>query len=347
MTDAFSDLRIATGSLRRFLYADAITETAMLPTSSIVLWSLGRQDRRLPLPSPISVPFGPDGVSWVDPRAHAVDLEGRSVDRIEAMGSLRFKSLTGSFALRIAFLAGFVLLTPPVQGAGPPLLLEGIRKLQIDVDRWAFIQTQVTRDRSGAIKDQRIIRVDPSLKFEVRRVLISVDGREPTDKERRKFQKDRENDRLKQERERWKGGTINDKINLGEAVVLNESDQTVVFEVPLVKNEEQRYPPERFQLLITVDREKEEIEEVSVRLREPLRAALVARLNRGEMTARFSVADPVYTAPLTRIHAEGAGTVLFVRFGASHDEERTDFRRVTPWDERFSVEFGNLEFLGF
>lgn len=249
--------------------------------------------------------------------------------------------------LRIAFLAMMFLLIGLAHGAGPPLLLEGIRKLQIDVDRWAFIQTQVTRDRGGEIKDQRIIRVDPSLKFEVRRVLISIDGREPTDKERKKFQKKRENDRIKRQRERWKGGTINDKINLAEAVVLSETDRTVVFEVPLVKNEEQQFRPENFQLLITVSRDAEEVEEVRVRLRQYLRRALVARLDSGEMQARFTKVDPVYTAPLTRIHAAGAGTILFIRFGVIHDEERTDFRRVTPWDERFSVEFGDLEFLGF
>lgn len=263
------------------------------------------------------------------------------------MGALRLKSPSGPVGCRIAFLSLMFLLIGSLHGAGPPLLLEGIRKLQIDVDRWAFIQTQVTRDRSGEIKDQRIIRVDPSLKFEVRRVLISVDGREPTDKERRKFQKKRENDRLKKQRERWKGGTINDKINLSEATILSETERTVVFEVPLVRNEEQPYPPENFQLLITVNREAEEIEEVRVRLREHLRRALVARLDSGEMHARFTKVDPLYTAPLTRIHAEGAGTILFIRFGVSHDEERTDFKRVTPWDERFSVEFGDLEFLGF
>lgn len=263
------------------------------------------------------------------------------------MGALRLKTPLGSRGLRIAFLAMMFLLIGPVLGAGPPLLLEGIRKLQIDVDRWAFIQTQVTRNRSGEIKDQRIIRVDPSLKFEVRRILISVDGREPTDKERKKFQKKRENDRLKRQRERWKGGTINDKINLDEATVLSETNRTVVFEVPLVKNEEQQFPPENFQLLITVNRKAEEIEEVSVHLRQHLRKALVARLDSGEMQARFTKVDSVYTAPLTRIHAEGAGTILFIRFGVTHDEERTDFRRVTPWDERFSVEFGDLEFLGF
>jgi hypothetical protein len=240
-----------------------------------------------------------------------------------------------------------VFLAGPVRAEGPALLLEGIRKLQHDVDRWAFNQTQVTRDRNGKIKDLRIIRVDPSLKFEVRRILISVDGREPTDKERRKFQKKRENDRLKRERERWQGGTIHDKINLGEASILTETDRSAVFEVPLVKNKEQRFPPEKFQLLITVNREREEIEEVHVRLREHLRAALVARLDEGELIARFSRVDPRHTAALTRLHAEGSGTILFVRFGVSHDEERTDFRRVTPWDERFSVEFGNLEFLGF
>lgn len=253
----------------------------------------------------------------------------------------------GLIRLGAICIAAWAMLVGSVHAEGPALLLEGIRKLQNDVDRWAFIQTQVTRDRSGEIKDHRIIRVDPSLKFEVRRVLISIDGREPTEKERRKFQKKRENDRLKRERKRWEGGTINDKINLREAAILTETDRSVVFEIPLVKNKEQRYPPEKFQLLITVNRGHEEIEEVNVRLREPLRSVLVARLDQGEMNARFTRVDPSYTAALTRLHAEGSGTVLFVRFGVSHDEERTDLRRVTPWDERFSVEFGNLEFLGF
>jgi len=254
---------------------------------------------------------------------------------------------TGPVCLGLILVLGVLVLTGQVSADAPPLLQEGIRKLQSETDRWAFSQTQVTRDRSGQIKKQRIIRVDPSLKFEVRRVLISVDGRDPTNKERRKYQKEREKDRLRRQREGWQGKTIHDRINLKEARILSETDRSVVFQVPLVKNKEQRFPPEKFQLLFTINREQEEIEQVSVSLRESIRSALVARLDRGELVARFSKVEPAHIAPLTHLRAEGSGTVLFYRFGVTHEERRTDFRRVTPWDERFSVEFGELEFLGF
>lgn len=232
-------------------------------------------------------------------------------------------------------------------GGKPDLLMTALRKLQAESERWAFTQIQVMRDAGGRITGERVVRVDPSRRFEQRRLLISVDGRDPTAEERRTFQKEREKDRLRREREAWQGRTLEDKMDLQAAATAKETDGVVVFRVPLVSSRENPYPADKFQLLITVDSQKQEITEVSVRLREHIRAALVARIDRGELTARFRSVDPVYPAPLTHLQVGGSGTILFVRVGVSRDERRIDFERVTPWDERFSVEFGELEFLGF
>ncbi|MEZ5274846.1 MAG: hypothetical protein R3F07_00535 [Opitutaceae bacterium] len=251
------------------------------------------------------------------------------------------------FLKRLVLLAGLTGVPGGLIAAGPELLVTGIRKAQDEANRWAYTQIQVMKDIHGEIIEERIIRVDPSQAFDQRQRLISIDGREPTEKERGKFQKEREKDRLRREREAWKGSKLEDRIRLDEAVVLSRKGKSIVYEVPLVSNDDNPYPAGKFQLWITMDSEREEIREVSLRLREHIRAALVARIDRGELSARFNPVDPTYPAPVTELQVAGAGTILFFRVGVSRDERRTEFKRVTPWDERFSVEFGELEFLGF
>ena len=251
------------------------------------------------------------------------------------------------FLKRLVLLVGLTGISGGLAAAGPDLLVTGIRKVQDEASRWAYTQMQVMRDVHGKVIEERIIRVDPSQAFDQRQHLVSIDGREPTDRERAKFQKEREKERLHREREAWKGAKLEDRIRLEEAVVFSQTGNSIVYEVPLISDDDNPYPAEKFQLWITLDSEKAEIMEVSVRLREHIRAALVARIDRGELIARFKPVDPAYAAPVTELQVAGAGTILFFRVGVSRDERRTDFKRVTPWDERFSVEFGDLEFLGF
>jgi hypothetical protein len=47
------------------------------------------------------------------------------------------------------------------------------------------------------------------------------------------------------------------------------------------------------------------------------------------------------------VRAQGSASILFVPFGGSVELDRTDFRHVRPFGDRFEVQIGALKALDF
>ena len=63
----------------------------------------------------------------------------------------------------------------------PRLLQDALNKLAADNDRWAYTQTLVEKDDKGKVKQETVVRFDPSQPYAQQYRVLKVDGKEPSD----------------------------------------------------------------------------------------------------------------------------------------------------------------------
>jgi hypothetical protein len=220
----------------------------------------------------------------------------------------------------------------------PALLDAAFAKVRADNERWACTLTTHVKDDKGRPKSVTVVRYDPSLPYDRQWTPLKIDGKEPTEAQIRKYRRDYVTRREKRL-------TLGEVLLLGRATVAAESDTAVTFDVPLGKN--QRFPADKIRVLIRVNKQQQAIENIAVRLREPFRMMLLAKVNSGEADLDFGVVDPQFAPPITAIRAAGLGSIVFVKLGGTYDQTRTDFKRVKPYSERFGVTIGPLKAIDF
>jgi hypothetical protein len=86
---------------------------------------------------------------------------------------------------------------------------------------------------------------------------------------------------------------------------------------------------------------------IDVKLRENIRVAGIVNLKAGDARLEFAPVLPEHGPALTAISAGGTASLLFITVGARAEAVRTDFKRVTPYDERFQVKLGPLKAIDF
>jgi hypothetical protein len=222
----------------------------------------------------------------------------------------------------------------------PPLLAEAIRKSSLDNERWAYTQRTVSKDRDGGVKEETIVRYDPSQPYEEQWTPLKLDGKEPTEKQIKNL-------REEHAKRRKSRRTLGELLDLAQATVVEETAATVTYEVPLVKTDNMRLPPDKFRVTARVNKERQAFENVAVRLREAFRLMMILKLNSGEGDMDFTVVDPQYAPPITALRADGEGSILFVPVGGNYASTRTDFKRVTPFSERLKVKLAPMKFLDY
>jgi hypothetical protein len=237
--------------------------------------------------------------------------------------------------MRLFFGLSLLLLAPVLRAETPELLAEAIRKVSVDFERWAYTQTTVVRDRKGRVEEERVVRYDPSQPYDTQWTLLSVDGRPATEREVKKHRMEM-------------GKRLKERRSLGDrATVAEETPEAVTFEVPLVQDDNQRLPPEKFQVLARVNRERLALERINVKVRAALRVAVVVNVKSGGAELNFGVVDPAHHPAVTGLEAAGTASIMFVRVGGGYSAKRADFKRVTPYSERFQVKIGPLKAIDF
>ncbi len=232
------------------------------------------------------------------------------------------------------------------------LLNDALDKVVGDLNHWAYTQTIVERDGKGRLINETVLRVDPSKPYSELYTPLNIDGRAPTAGEIRKFQ--RQGERVGQElaKAEKEGAepvrmTLGELMDLGRAFVVSEDATGISYEVPLKKENNTRFPPEKFRVTVRVSKASHAFEHIDVQLRAALRAALVVKIKSGEGRLNFATVDPKFAPTITMIHGGGAGTIAFVPIGRSYDLTRQDFKRVKPYADRFGVKIGPLKAIDF
>ena len=141
--------------------------------------------------------------------------------------------------------------------------------------------------------------------------------------------------------------TVGELMDLDHATVAEENAASVTYAVPLKKEGNNRFPPEKFLVTARVSKERGAFENVAVKLREPLREMLVLKIKSGEGSLDFTPVDPKYPPQMTAVRGEASASILFVTFGRNYEVKREDFKRVKPYGDRFEVKIGPLKTIDF
>lgn len=220
--------------------------------------------------------------------------------------------------------------------------------------RWAFTEHRVIRDSKGRVKSETLLRHDPSKPYPEQWEALKIDGREPTDRERARYR--RRGERSAESDSQFGSvahpdarnrRSLGELIELSRSSIASETSTHLVFEVPLIKQGNERFPPEKFLVLTRIRKQDALLENISVRLRESFRSRLVVKVKSGEGTLDFASIDPKYPPALVSIAGDAVASVFFVNVGGSMELKRTDLKHVKLFDERFDVQIGTLKAIDF
>jgi len=246
----------------------------------------------------------------------------------------------------------------PFRGTATPLA-DALRQYARDAARWAFTQLFTEYRRDGSVERSWVARFDPSQHYDEQWTLLERDGRaEVTDSQQRSFRRQR----LKRERNQRSFGEV---LDLRQAVLLAAPPprrtaaaatpgeeappaDELVYEVPLLPLPDSRFPPEKFQVLVRVAREGHRLRTIEARLRDNFRVGLLlVNVKEGDAVLDFAEVRPDSGPALAAIAAGGSVSVVLVPISRRYAVARSDFRRVTPYDERFGVKLGPLKTIDF
>lgn len=131
------------------------------------------------------------------------------------------------------------------------------------------------------------------------------------------------------------------------ARVVSDDGTLLVFEIPLKKDGNDRFPPEKFEVLARIDRGTRGLENIAVRLRESFRSKLILKVKSGGGTLDFARVDAKHPPTLTAIRGDASASLLFMSVGGELELKRTDLKHVKPFNDRFDVQIGTMKAIDF
>ena len=242
-------------------------------------------------------------------------------------------------------LAAIFLLTALLARAETPALLsEAMQKLIANEHHWAFTQKTQRFDKAGKPEGGLFVEhYDPSQPYERQWQLVKYDGRQPTSWETSSWRRKKLKEVARREEK-----SLGDVLDLGHATLANETDKAATFLVPVEKNASRRFPADKIEVFMTVDKSRRALTAFSVQPREPFRVAGVMKLESGRVDGRLDVVKENYAPALTWIKGAGRLRVLgLFHVGMGAELSYSDFERVRPYNDRFSVQIGDVKALNF
>ena len=249
--------------------------------------------------------------------------------------------------------AGEAVPRPPTAG-GLALFRDALKTGEQDQDHWAYTETVTVRDQRGLLKDEVVVRYDPSRPYEEQYTPLKIDGKEPTKRQLRKY-REKGLDRGKEAARRVKaagqpgkakGRDVTIGFDLDHPLVREAGEARVIYEIPL-EGKKSPVPVDKVKVIVEVDRLARRLTHARMQVLDSFRVKAVAKVKRGAVRADFTVVDPAFPSVITHVEGDVGASVLLIPLNATITCERTDVRRVKAYDERFSVTLAPLQTLGF
>lgn len=242
----------------------------------------------------------------------------------------------------------------------PLMLKAALEKERGQEGRWAFTETQETRNRKGKVTESIVVRHDPSKPYAEQYTPLSVDGQPPAKKKLKEYRERGEQEararHLHQEQKGDKAEAENPVLDLGRekgalnlalASVAEETDLSVTYKIPVTGEKSSRFPFEKIQVLVRVHKESATLEEIRLSVLNSFRMKLIAKVKSVEVGARYTTVDAAHPPQVTSVDIDAKVSVFFTNADQHVRIRRSDFKHVKPYDERFSVNAGPLKTLGF
>lgn len=236
----------------------------------------------------------------------------------------------------------------PATDAELALLTDSLEKTARDLLRWSCTQIMVQRDEKGRVKSQAVVRYDPSRPYPEQWTPLTVDGKPPVPKDFRKYRRWGERAQRRAENpESDNRPTLGEVMHVAAARVASADATGLTFNVPLRKDRNDRFPPDKFEVLVRLHRETGALENIAVQLRASFRTRLVVKVKSGEGSLNFATVDPRHPPTLVDLRGDASASIFFVSVGGEYELTRTDFKYVRPYHERFEVQIGPMRAIDF
>ncbi len=244
------------------------------------------------------------------------------------------------------------------------LFKAALKNSQQDPEHWAYTETTAQKIGIGKKpKGETVVRFDPSKPYSDQYTVLKFEGREPSDKERKKYREkgERRGEGLARAAARAADPATPDqpvlapvkkkkdrevKADVDHPRIVRVEDGRLVYDIPLTSNMAD-FPVDKVELRAVVNQATRQVEHASFRIKESFRLKLVAKVKAGEGSVDFTVIDPKYGAVMTSATGNVGASLLLVPINVTFTSTRTDFQRVKPFNERLQVKLGPLELLDF
>ncbi len=252
----------------------------------------------------------------------------------------------------LAAILGSVLLLSSPAGAREPtpsdMLQSAIEDYSAGEGRWAYREVKREYDRKGRLKAETVSRIDPSLPWDERDILLSSPAGPATEKEQRQYQKKREKERRAIERGAHRERRLRELIDFAGVRTASQSSDTMRLALPILPDPDRDFPVDKIAMTADLDRFTGELRAIHAELREPVRHKAVANIKGMNLEIQFrQVEGDDRPAALSFLRGTARASLLFFPVGGSIEIARTDHRWVTPYDERFNVEIGTPTAIDF
>ena len=228
-------------------------------------------------------------------------------------------------------------------------LNDSLYKVAEGLSRWAYTEHRIMRDGKGKVKSEQIVRFDPSKPYLEQWTPVHFGGKPPSEREIARYRRkgeDSDPEKVSTSSRRSQP-SLGEVLDVGRSFMFSETETHWVFEIPLLKFGNERFPPEKFQVQARLKKDGAVLENLSVLLRESFRAKLVVKVKSGDASLDFAQIDPQHPPTLVSISGDADWSILFIGGGAAIDLKRTELRRVKPYGERFEVKIGTLKAIDF
>lgn len=210
-----------------------------------------------------------------------------------------------------------------VQAASRDVLAAAVDRFAAESNEWAYTQTTVSRGDDGRLRREVVVRFDPSRPEDEQFTPLLINGREPTEAQIRRYRRAQEKYRPQTD-----PLVLSRLLDVDAARPLREDGEAAFYQVPLRRGEGATIDPEKFYVVVRVNKQERALEEMWVRLREPMRARAFLQLETGEANLHFMRAAGASAPALTALRAKGHGSIAFIKVGGSYELSRRDFVRV-------------------
>lgn len=219
----------------------------------------------------------------------------------------------------------------------PPLLRQAVEKIVASDQHWAYTRTTQALDANRQPKDGPTIeRFDPSQPFGHQWSLVEFKGHAPTQDDIDTWQK---NKRLVAGER--KDRNLGELLDLEHATLLSQTDMWANFDVPILPNASPRFPSDKLQVIMHVDKPHTALVAFRVQQKDKFRVAGVASVDELEVTGHLIYIDDQYAPVLASVKWDGSGHLLgLFKMGFGNQQTYTNYRRVVPYAEKMGIKTG-------